>query len=423
LCFRFETGSGPRCPTGAMTVIQRFILTAFSILISSIPVLAATSVTVGTAAELQNAVSQANSSGGNMTILLRDGTYTLAATQYINVPNVTVASQTGNRDSVIVQGDAMSDAAVVKSIFRVAAGNFVVRNITMQKVGWHIIQIAGEANADSPVISNCVFRDAYEQLLKASWDSANPNVASDNGLVENCLFEYTAGIGPQYYIGGVDLHGSKNWIIRGNTFKNIISPSNAVAEHAIHVWDPPSSNTLIEKNLIVNCDRGIGLGLGDRGSSGGIIRNNMIYHAAGNGSYADAGIVIETCPDVQIYNNTIFFENSYPNAIEYRFSATTNLSIRNNLTNKTIRARDGASATLSNNVTNAASSWFLNPGGGNLHLASAVGGVADAGTAISGLVDDFDGQSRPAGAGIDIGADEYSVLVGPQPPAYLRTVK
>jgi hypothetical protein len=405
--------------------IKKFIFLGFLFLISSIPVWAfqATSVTVGSATELQNAVARANSSGGNMTILLRDGTYTLTATQYINVPNVTVASQSGNRDSVIIQGDAMSNAAVVKSIFRVAASNFIVRNITMQKVGWHVIQIAGESNADSPIISNCVFRDAYEQLLKISQDPANPNTTSDNGLIEYCLFEYTAGIGPQYYIGGVDAHGSQNWIIRGNTFKNIISPSNAVAEHAIHIWDAPSANNLVEKNLIINCDRGIGFGLGDRGSSGGIIRNNMIYHAAGNGSYADVGIGIETCPDVQIYSNSIFFENSYPNAIEYRFSATTNLSIRNNLTNKAIRARDGASATLSNNATNAASSWFMNSGTGNLHLASAVSGVADAGVAISGLVDDFDGQSRPAGAGIDIGADEYLALVAPQPPTYLRVLK
>jgi len=54
-------------------------------------------VTVVNATELQNAIARANSSGGNMKILLRDGTYTLTATQYVNVPNVTVMSQSGNR--------------------------------------------------------------------------------------------------------------------------------------------------------------------------------------------------------------------------------------------------------------------------------------------------------------------------------------
>jgi hypothetical protein len=133
-------------------------------------------------------------------------------------------------------------------------------------------------------------------------------------------------------------------------------------------------------------------------------------------------IGIETCPNTQIHNNTIFLENSYPNAIEYRFSATINLSIGNNLTNKNILARDEGSATLSNNVTTAVSSWFKNVASGDLHLASAISSVVDMGQAISGLTDDFDSQSRPAGAGIDIGADEY-ITATVQPPTNVRIAK
>ena len=40
-------------------------------------------ITVGTAAELQNAVATANSLGGNTTISVRDGTYTLNDTLYV----------------------------------------------------------------------------------------------------------------------------------------------------------------------------------------------------------------------------------------------------------------------------------------------------------------------------------------------------
>jgi hypothetical protein len=35
-----------------------------------------------------------------------------------------------------------------------------------------------------------------------------------------------------------------------------------------------------------------------------------------------------------------------------------------------------------------------------------VAGLVDAGRDVAGMSDDFDGQSRPHGGGVDIGADE-----------------
>jgi len=378
-------------------------------------------INVNTVSELENTVAYANSSGGNKTILLEDGTYTLNDTLYVNVSNVTIGSQSGIRDNVIIQGDAMSSSARVGNVIRVAGSNFEISNVTIQKCGWHVIQIAGEENADNPKIINCVIRDAYEQLLKISVNMSNLSVASDNGLVENCLFEYSAGVGPQYYIGGIDAHSSRNWIVRNNTFRSIISPSGSVAEFAIHFWDD-SANNVVERNLIVDCDRGIGFGMGGRGNTGGIIRNNMIYHAANKGQFADTSIALMESPDTEVYNNTVFMENSFPWAIEYRFSSTRSVRLINNLSNKPIQRRDGASGTVSNNVTNASGTWFVNRSNGDLHLVSTISAVVDKGQTVAGLSDDFDSQSRPQGPGFDIGADEFSADVAPQAPTNLHIV-
>jgi len=368
---------------------------------------AATTVNVSSVAQLQNALSSANSAGGNTTILLADGTYTLTSTLNVNANGITIGSQSGVRENVIIQGDAMSANAAIGDVILIQGSNDVIRDVTLQHSGWHAIQVAGEQGAQAPLIHNVVLRDVYEQLLKVSEDLTKPTVVANNGIVENSLFIFTAGIGPQYYIGGIDAHGVSGWTVRNNTFKNIISPNTSVAEFAVHFWDASRNNT-VEKNIIVNCDRGIGFGIDGRGNSGGIIRNNMIYHAAGTGTYADVAITAIDSPGTQIYNNNIYSDNAYPSAIEYRYADTTGLTVVNNLTNKAITARDGAAATASHNVTSAQAAWFVSPTGGNLHLASGVSGVMDAGMAVSGLTDDFDGQLRPQGAAIDIGADEYA---------------
>lgn len=382
---------------------------------------AQTVVNVNTASALASAVQAANDAGGARTILLADGTYTLSDTLYVNSPQITIASQSGQRDRVVIQGDAMSSTGKVGNLIRVAASGFRLEGVTLQRSRWHLIQIAGEENADTPVIRNCILRDAYEQMIKVTKDDARPAVSSDDGLVEGCLFEYTAGIGPQYYIGGIDAHNAKNWTVRGNTFRSIASPSGGVAEFAVHFWNGSASN-VVEGNLIINCDRGIGFGLDGRANSGGIIRNNMIYHAANAGSYADTGIALIESPGTAVYNNTVYFEHSYPHAIEYRFAATTGVKISNNVTNKAIQLLDGASGTLSTNVTNARADWFVAAASGDLHVSSAgTASLVDKGVAVTGLDRDFDGQARPYGAGIDIGADEVAPAgAPPMPPQNLQ---
>jgi hypothetical protein len=63
-------------------------------------------IAVAPVSELQNAVAIANSQGGNTTILVQNGTYTLNNTLYANVPNVMITGESGDRSKVTIQGDA-----------------------------------------------------------------------------------------------------------------------------------------------------------------------------------------------------------------------------------------------------------------------------------------------------------------------------
>ncbi len=242
--------------------------------------------TVSTVSEFKTAINQANSSGGNRTILIQNGTYSLASTSsypYITASNLIFRSLSGNRDSVIITGTGMASVApLTENGIYVVGDNVIIADLTIRDVGNHGIAVHG----DNLLVHNVRIQDTYEQMLKGT----SAGDGSDMSRVRCSLFEYTAGVGPNWYIGGIDVHEGSEWVVQDNIFKYIASPSGSVAEHAIHFWNSSSNNT-IERNVIINCDRGVGFGLGSSANDGGIIRNNMIYND-GSGLFDDVGIVL-----------------------------------------------------------------------------------------------------------------------------------
>lgn len=362
-------------------------------------------VTISSVSEFWSAINQANNQGGNMTILIENGTYLIATTSrypYVTASNLVIRSASGNRDAVILTGTGMRDVAPGTEIGIFAVGdNITIADLTIRDVGNHGIAASG----DSLYVHNVKIQDSYEQLLKVSNGQQD---GADNARVQCSLFEYTAGIGPQWYIGGLDIHNGNHWTVNDNVFRNISSPSVSLAEHAVHFWDSSSDN-IVERNVIFNCDRGIGFGLGSSPNTGGIIRNNIIYND-GEGVYDDVGIGLESSPDTRVYNNTIHID--YPNAIEYRFGATTNVSITNNLTNKQILSRNGGQAVLSNNITNANANWYRDLLEGDLRLVDEVSEVVDQGSNLGqDVLFDIDKTPRFLGNGFDIGAFEYGEII------------
>jgi hypothetical protein len=324
------------------------IYCAFTGLIAAAPALQ--TINVNNTAQLYKAVYQANRSKGATSIVLADGRYNITQRLSFTGSNINLTSMSGDPTLVILSGQGMKKSPSAEILIDVSGSNISLSGITLEQSANHLIQVRAETNADNFSLDNCILRDSYEQLLKVS-SSSKDDLFSDNGSIKNCLFEYTAGIGPQFYIGGIDAHRSRNWIVEGNTFKNIASPSKHVAEHAIHFWRR-SANITVINNTIEDCDRGIGFGLGNdlnNHTDGGLIAYNFIRSTNQSHPYADAGIILEASPNVKIINNQVYIETSYPNAIEYRFTGTKNVLIQNNITNKSIRSKDGGQAVLSGN--------------------------------------------------------------------------
>ena len=215
----------------------------------------------------------------------------------------------------------------------------------------------------------------------------------------------------------MDVHTGDNWIIRHNLFRNIRAPQGQLAGPAILMWNA-STNTLVDANTFVDCQREIALGLIERtpnDHSGGIIRNNFVYRSPSVS--ADAAVLVADSPNTHVLHNSILISGTYANAIEYRFLQASGLVIANNVLDGRIATRDGATGAVSGNYTTASAAMFVAPASGDLHLKPTATVVIDkvaAPLANAGL--DWDGQPRPAGI-TDLGADEYGATGGTVPPA------
>lgn len=372
---------------------------------------------VNTVGELKAALKAANRAKAATTLLLEDGTYVLDVPALdIQCPGLIIRSAKGEREAVIVRGPDEGTNAAVANVFLVSANDVVIADLTLGHCRHHGIQVRGEPpfHVSGLRVHNCRILNCNQQFIKGSSSESDPLGAAD-GCIEQCLFEFTSGWAYQSYTGGIDIHKGVNWIVRDNLFRNLRTPAGqaGIAEHAIHFWKRCSTrpqNIVIERNWVVNCDRGIGFGLGsfEGGHQGGasIIRNNMVFND-GAGPHTDVGIGLEYATDVRVDNNTVVIQK-YWGPMEYRFAGSSSLVFRNNLVNRPIQRRDDAApAPQTNNLKRVEPSWFRDFARGDLRLTAAAKPAIDAGQALAEFHDDVDGQPRPCGAGWDIGASEF----------------
>ncbi|MCP4117896.1 MAG: prolyl oligopeptidase family serine peptidase [Desulfobacteraceae bacterium] len=379
-----------------------------------------TRVVVSSVEELKNAVASLES---NREILIMDGTYNILSMMMVGgrlansstISNVVIRSRSGNREAVVLKGTGMyaSGNANVMFLFRNIV-DFTLADLTLKEVFYHPIQVQGEQGGNRPRFKNLHIIDAGEQFIKVTRSTAG-QLFCNRGIVERCLFEFTAhakywpSLG--YYTDAVDVLGGDGWIIRDNTFFNIRAPHDGespdgIAGAAILMWHE-CKNTIVERNRFIECDMGIQFGNpGGDGvdHDGGIIRNNF-FHRTGQG---DVAVSLNHASDAKVLHNTVMHHNTFPWTMEFRYQAENGQPAGEflaNLTDGPIISRNNAVAVVRDNLTEADPEWFVNDGRGDLHLVRGTPPI-DQVAASAFAADDIDGEARLAGIPADIGADE-----------------
>ena len=360
------------------------------------------------------------------TIQLSDGLYSLPETLVLRTPGVTLRSKSGNRLDVVLDGRyAVGDLLLLRR------SDITIADLTLTRANWHLVHVVPDGGPLSgTTLHNLRAVDGREQFIKV-----NPagGQYAENGVIRCSALEMT-DVGRTYvrnncYTGGIDIHQARGWQIYANVLGGFWC-ATGLSEHAIHAWTG-SRDTIVDRNVIVNSARGIGLGLGSStegraygdapcggvnniGHYGGAITNNFV--AATDASLFassagfDSGIGLEqSCETTVVHNTVVSTAAPRSSSIEWRFANTTAI-VANNLVTHALRARDEARAGLGGNVQNAPLSLFVDAAAANLHLVPGAAVAIDNGAVLAApLPSDIDAETRDAQP--DVGADEY---IGPR---------
>jgi hypothetical protein len=352
-------------------------------------------VTVSSEADLRD---QAYNAASGTTILVAAGTYDLQDIVYVVHDGITIRGAAGNRDDVILDAGGMGSGLTHAVL--IEADDVTVADLTIRNAGEHGVSINGR---DRPTLYNLHILDTGYQLVKV-----NPvGDGSDDGLLACSRLEYTT-TAPGEYTNGISAHDAHRWVVRDNAWYRIRTLEDTPVP-TILFWSA-SSDTVVERNLLVNCLQGISFGNASHGSgdhSGGIVRNNFIYADMPH----DVVVEMVHATGWLVAHNTALLLNPASGltwGMEARF-ADSQGTFAYNLTNMGLLPdRDGAQGASTGNVTNAQSSWFVNPAGGDLHLVASAAAAIDQAAPLAQVTDDYDGLARPFGSAPDVGADEYS---------------
>ena len=381
-------------------------------------------ISVATVEELLRAVENIGAGG---TILLGEGQYKVARPIILREKkNISIRSAAGDPARVTLRGkgwdsEVKGDPAPARGqappakagdILRIARCEGVtIADLTFADCRSYGIKVEAENAPKDIHIYNCRFRNIGVRAIKGS-AGQDPNVRAVGGSVSYCHFENTK-VPPAHwlfggdYISAIDMMALEDWTFSDNVFRNI-KGRNGGGRAAIFIW-VRSRRVVVERNFIINCDRGVAFGNPGKSTANvsgerlvyirdGVIRNNFVIGGP------DCGIELWYAEHVKVYNNSIWRpERNFSRGIRVG-TGTSQTDIVNNLVHGEIRL-EGGQAQLRQNLAGRLDGYFVDPTTGNLALTRAATEAIDKGVSLPDVTEDI--RRRPRSGRPDLGAWEF----------------
>ena len=347
------------------------------------------------------------------TILVEDGHYRLPRILVLDhKKNVAIRGASGDPEKVTLSGKGWDSGSQNDDILHIArCEGILIADLTFADCRSYGVKVEAENGPRDIQIYNCHFRDIGVRALKGS-AGTDPGVRAVKGSVRFCSFENTRIPPADWlfwgdYISAIDMMALEDWTFSDNVFRNIRG-RNGGGRAAIFIW-VRSRKVTVERNLIINCDRGVAFGNpGDSTANRpgeqlvyvaeGIIQNNMIVGGP------DCGIELWHVDQIKVLHNSIWRPDQHHNRGIRIGTGTARTEILNNLIHGEI-TMDGGQAQLGNNLSGTLEGYFVQPGSGNLALTAQAVGAIDQAEPLPEVLTDIRG--RPRVGNPDFGAWEF----------------
>jgi len=351
-------------------------------------------IRAATVAELFRAANDVKPGG---TILLADGHYVLPRHLELHTDNVTLRSESGRRDDVVIDGGGRLGELIWISRCRGAT----IADLTIQNVKWNGFKLTSDIGVTQVRIYDCVIHNVWQRGIKGPL-ARREDLRPTDCRVEYCLFYNDRPKQPGddesdtfggNYVGGMDIMSAKRWTISDNVFVGIHGRTGE-ARGAIFLW-VGAEDCVVERNAIIDCDCGICLGNSHRGEGTTIhctrctVRNNFVTRCPENDVLADY------TRDCKILHNTVCDPDARFQRLIRLVHDNDGLVVANNLLcGRAMQVETKSRVRIEGNLIKNVAPWLIDPAAGNLHLRAGAAGALGAVKRLSEVVEDFDRRPR-----------------------------